>query len=122
MTDLTLFVGLDVLLRDDRQHTGLGTDPLQEAVEGGAAATLLLRGRTVRLRGAPAADAAGTPLRRGGAGADPAQGRRPGENGPAGRDDAGANAAGWTADRGVGTGRGARGDARSGAVAHAGDA
>jgi len=44
------------------------------------------------------------------------------ENGPAGRDDAGANAAGWTADRGVGTGRGARGDARSGAVAHAGDA
>src|SRR5216684_2960856 len=99
------------LLWDDREHAGDGADPLQEAVEGRAAAALLLRGGAVRLRGAPASDAVGTPLRRGGAGADPAQGRRPGEDGPARRDDAGADATGWTADRGVGAGRGARSDA-----------
>src|SRR5713226_4443110 len=78
------------------------------------------RGRAAT--GCTASDAVGTPLRRGGAGADPAQGRRPGEDGPARRDDAGADATGWTADRGVGAGRGARSDAGPGAVALAGDA
>src|SRR6202043_1534471 len=110
------------LLWDDRQHPGLGADPLQETVTGRAATLFLLRGGAMRLRCAAAADAAGTPLRRGGAGADPAQGRRPGEDGPARRDDAGADAAGWTADRGVGAGRGARSDAGPDPVARAGDA
>src|SRR5512132_222486 len=60
-------------------------------------------------------------LRRGGAVADPAQGLRQGEDRPA-RRDAGADAARRAVDGGLGAGRGTRGDAGPGAVAGAGDA
>jgi len=120
MTELTLFIGLDVytrrrfrlrwsrprrrrsaLLRDDRHTPDSVRTLCKKLSRDGPAAALLLRGGAVWLRRTPAADAARASLRRGGAGANPTQGRRPGENGPARRDDAGADAAGWAADRGV---------------------
>ena len=80
MTDLTLFVGLDVHkktisvalvdavakadVRHDCEHAGYAAQPVQEAVEGWTA--LLLRSRPLRLRAA-SADPPRAPLRRGGA-------------------------------------------------------
>src|SRR5437763_14863466 len=95
---------------------------MQEADERRAAAAFLLRGRAVRIWRAASTEQAGAPLRCGGAGADPAQGRRQGENRPARCDDAGADAASRAVDSGVGAGRGARGDAGSGAAAGPSDA
>ncbi len=99
MTDFTLFVGLDV-------HKKTISVAMVEAAAGAAVRFYgtIANTPTVRLRRAPAADAVGTSLRCSGAGVDPAQGRRQGEDGPAGRNDAGADAAGWTADRGMGAG------------------
>src|SRR5216684_2271553 len=141
MTDLTRFVGLDVhkktisvaLVEGEagvavRFYGTIANTPetvrtlCRKLSKDGQQLHFCYEGGAVRLRCTAAAHAAGAPLRRGGAGADPAQSRRPGEDGSAGCDDAGADATGWTADRGVGAGRGARSDAGPGAVAFAGDA
>jgi len=53
---------------------------------------------------------------------DPAQGGRPGEERPPRRDEPGAEPSRWAFDRGLGTGRGARGDARVGTSSGSGQA
>ena len=105
-------------------EVGADTDRVRPGGQAGTAprarAALPLRGRADRPRLMPPADQAGLRLHRGRAFADPAQARRPGQDGPARRAPAHAPAARWRADGGVAqiatrfrcARRGARGRAR----------
>src|SRR3954452_11101793 len=95
---------------------------MPEAIARWTTAAFLLRSRAMRLRCAAPTGQAGTPLRCGGADADPAQGRGQGEDRSARCNDAGAEFARRAVDGSVGAGRGTRGNAGLGTATGPGDA